>query len=401
MAGRKLNVVISQAPGKNPVKRQLEEEIATRLILGGIAEVSIVPHVSDLTADHTGILWLKSMRGDLVVLSWLFPRATRWVLDRNGVKGKDGLSRLNKMDDDEDGDDDETREKDPSTEEPAASRGIGSVDVPNRLIYAIDLRNDGNPETYVSEIKRIAELVATPLIQLSGLGLAPGVTLPIKPANTLPSWNAPRASDHVEKPASANGSNGTHAPAGSDSAGRMADSGERHLAQVDATIGIPDLPIAGPTVIGGDDIRRRWYPVIDYSRCTNCMECIDFCLFGVYGVDNIDRILVEEQDNCKKGCPACSRVCPVNAIIFPEHKTASIAGAEGAKVEDFKIDLSKLFGAPSALEMAVLERDTELVADGREAVGAAIGLPKRHSGIDEKPRDELDDLMDGLDSLEL
>jgi hypothetical protein len=32
MAGRKLTVVISQSPGKNPVKRQLEVEIATRLM---------------------------------------------------------------------------------------------------------------------------------------------------------------------------------------------------------------------------------------------------------------------------------------------------------------------------------------------------------------------------------
>ena len=41
---------------------------------------------------------------------------------------------------------------------------------------------------------------------------------------------------------------------------------------------------------------RRWYPVIDYSRCTNCLECLDFCLFGVYGVDSMERILVENQD---------------------------------------------------------------------------------------------------------
>ena len=72
---------------------------------------------------------------------------------------------------------------------------------------------------------------------------------------------------------------------------------------------------------------RRWYPVIDYSRCTNCMECIDFCLFGVYGVDKVETILVEQPDNCRKGCPACSRVCPENAIIFPQHKTPTIAGA--------------------------------------------------------------------------
>jgi NAD-dependent dihydropyrimidine dehydrogenase PreA subunit len=155
----------------------------------------------------------------------------------------------------------------------------------------------------------------------------------------------------------------------------------------------PDLP---------EPTRRRWYPVIDYSRCTNCMECIDFCLFGVYGVDQLDRILVEEQDNCKKGCPACSRVCPENAIIFPGHKTPAIAGADG-EVAGLKIDLSKLFGAPekSALELAVAERDTELVRDGRDAVGMAVGIPKRHSGREPGKRDELDDLIDGLDGLDL
>src|SRR6185295_4579844 len=90
---------------------------------------------------------------------------------------------------------------------------------------------------------------------------------------------------------------------------------------------------------------RRWYPVIDFSRCTNCMECIDFCLFGVYGVDKADTILVEQPDNCRKGCPACSRVCPENAIIFPQHKTPTIAGAP-VVAGSLKIDLSKLFGAP-------------------------------------------------------
>jgi NAD-dependent dihydropyrimidine dehydrogenase PreA subunit len=372
MAGRKLTVVISQAPGKNPVKRRLEEEIATRLMLAGTAEVSVVPHLYDLTADHTGMLWLKSLRGNLVVLGWLFPRAIRWVLDRNGVKGKDGESRLNRKED-EDADDEDRPE-----EETTEPRGIGSLDVPNRLIYAIDLRNDADPQTYLTEIERLADLASVPLVQLGSFGGA-GSLLPVIGTNLSQTSYQSHTSHENDR---TNGTNGTNTTNG-------------------VTGGSPALPVVPPAVIGGDDVRRRWYPVIDYSRCTNCMECIDFCLFGVYGVDHSDRILVEEQDNCKKGCPACSRVCPVNAIIFPEHKTASIAGADGAKVEDFKIDLSKLFGAPSALEMAVLERDTELVADGREAVGAAIGLPKRQTCQAEKPRDALDDLMDGLDSLDL
>ena len=144
-----------------------------------------------------------------------------------------------------------------------------------------------------------------------------------------------------------------------------------------------------------EDTGRRWYPVIDYSRCTNCMECIDFCLFGVYGVDALDRILVEQQDSCKKGCPACSRVCPENAIIFPQHKTPAIAGAQG-EVGGLKIDLSKLFGGDSgesAIDMAVKERDRELILDGREAVGTSVG-------IKQKVRDEIDQLIADLDALE-
>jgi MinD superfamily P-loop ATPase len=146
---------------------------------------------------------------------------------------------------------------------------------------------------------------------------------------------------------------------------------------------------------------RRWYPVIDYSRCTNCMECIDFCLFGVYGVDGAETILVEQPDNCRKGCPACSRVCPENAIIFPQHKTPAIAGSAVENAGGLKIDLSQLFGAPSAIEVAAQERDTELVAAGRDAVGLTVGIPKRQAGKEQGPKDDLDKLLDQLDDLDL
>ncbi|MFM8274935.1 MAG: ATP-binding protein, partial [Gemmata sp.] len=148
---------------------------------------------------------------------------------------------------------------------------------------------------------------------------------------------------------------------------------------------------------------RRWYPVIDYSRCTNCLECLDFCLFGVYGVDALERILVENQDQCKKGCPACSRVCPQQAIIFPEYKSAAIAGGDTGTVGGLKIDLSRLFGgdAGDALTAAVAERDRELVNDGREAVGATVGVPKRQSTKHSAPKDDLDRLVDDLDNLDL
>jgi ferredoxin len=133
------------------------------------------------------------------------------------------------------------------------------------------------------------------------------------------------------------------------------------------------------------------------------MECLDFCLFGVYGVDKLDRIAVENQDSCKRGCPACSRVCPEQAIMFPDYKTAAIAGAPVGAIGALKIDLTRLFGgdAKDALAQAVLERDRELVADGRDAVGMAVGIPKRQADKPQQPRDDLDNLMDALDGLDL
>ena len=93
---------------------------------------------------------------------------------------------------------------------------------------------------------------------------------------------------------------------------------------------------------------KPWFPVIDYDRCTNCMQCLSFCLFGVYGVDGDKRIQVQNNDNCKTNCPACSRVCPEAAIMFPKYKAGPINGdvvsdADMQK-EKMKVDISALLG---------------------------------------------------------
>ena len=344
-AQKKLTVVISQHQGKNPVKRQLEEELAMACMMDPEIEVSIVPNLYDLSHDHSGLLFLKGIQGDVVVLSWLFPRATQWILDRTGVKGKAGTVFLVGEDDEEDEDQDEAAEKIPDA--------IGTLDVPNRLIYSIDLRASKDPQEFLAEIRRIVEVTSTETVDLM-------------------SWIQ----------------------------------GEPKKEQLERYLNPQEIFGIGSSQTGSiaeveaeEKVSRRWYPVIDYDRCTNCMECIDFCLFGVYGVDALDRILVEAQDSCKKGCPACSRVCPENAIVFPQHKTPAIAGAAG-EVAGLKIDLSQLFGGGDAVEMAARERDIELLRDGRDAVGLAVGIPKRQAnacGV----RDELDDLIDGLDDLDL
>lgn len=119
------------------------------------------------------------------------------------------------------------------------------------------------------------------------------------------------------------------------------------------------------------ELSPRWYPVIDYDTCTNCMDCMDFCLFGVYGVDSEATLRVVQQDQCRTDCPACSRVCPVGAIMFPKYQTnQAIAGAIGGERGEIKLDLSKIFGKPKGRHQAALERDRELLKAGRRPVGA-------------------------------
>jgi len=93
---------------------------------------------------------------------------------------------------------------------------------------------------------------------------------------------------------------------------------------------------------------KPWFPVIDYDRCTNCMQCLSFCLFDVYGVDEEKQIQVQNNDNCKTNCPACSRVCPEVAIMFPKYATGPINGGpvseEDVKRESMKVDITSLLG---------------------------------------------------------
>ena len=91
-----------------------------------------------------------------------------------------------------------------------------------------------------------------------------------------------------------------------------------------------------------------WFPVIDYDRCTNCQQCLGFCLFGVYGVDSDGRVQVQHPENCKTDCPACARVCPSVAVIFPKYGQGPINGDE-VRDEDVKrdtvgVDLGTLIG---------------------------------------------------------
>ena len=68
--------------------------------------------------------------------------------------------------------------------------------------------------------------------------------------------------------------------------------------------------------------------MIDYDRCNNCKQCLNFCLFRVFETNDDGRVVVSNPENCKTGCPACARVCPENAILFPKHNSFQINGSD-------------------------------------------------------------------------
>ena len=108
------------------------------------------------------------------------------------------------------------------------------------------------------------------------------------------------------------------------------------------TVQIPDGGITGGQVEHLDGTPNpRWYPVIDDSQCTACLECVNYCLFGVYAIGNDSRPFVDQPDACRDGCPACARVCPSKAIVFPLCEDRAIAGYEQESADDLNnlIDL--------------------------------------------------------------
>lgn len=148
-------------------------------------------------------------------------------------------------------------------------------------------------------------------------------------------------------------------------------------------------------------VSERWYPVMDKARCTDCGHCRQFCLFGVYAQDDNGVIFVQEPDRCKPGCPACSRICPQGAIIFPLYeKDAAIAGAPG------------LYMAPdlAARKMYYLRTKTPCPVCGQTAqvtgpapicpeCGRSMPRPASPTTEDDDAFDDIDALIDAVDDL--
>jgi NAD-dependent dihydropyrimidine dehydrogenase PreA subunit len=126
-----------------------------------------------------------------------------------------------------------------------------------------------------------------------------------------------------------------------------------------------------------------WFPVIDYDRCQNCMQCLDFCLFGVYEKDADGRVEAVNPDKCKTNCPACARICPAAAIMFPKLDESPINGAEvtdeDAVRANIKVNVEKILGDDvyAALDQRKQKRHRMLV--DREKMAKAVAERKTHT----------------------
>lgn len=300
----KITVILSRSRDPGSQQQLLEEKLLRGLATRPGLDLTVIPHLYDLKPDGPAISALRAMPGDLLVLSWLYPRAAYWTLEAHGVAGRLGPTSSLPSDD-----------VDQSSQR--------NTNTPARTIWCFDLRTQDQPEPYLDEIERIA-------------GVKP--ELPAK----------------------------------------------REFAPREV----------------GEAVRPRWYPVIDSSRCTNCLECLNFCLFGVYGLGQENAILIEQPDACRPGCPACSRICPQGAIMFPQHADPAIAGDATASLEGMKLDLSQLLSGVDPAQLAELERERAIKEHRPPAAPGSQNVDARPEPA-EPAKDHLDRLVDEVDGLDL
>ena len=149
---------------------------------------------------------------------------------------------------------------------------------------------------------------------------------------------------------------------------------------------------------------KPWFPVIDFDRCTNCMQCLTFCLFDVYGVDKQQKITVQNQDNCKTDCPACSRVCPEVAILFPKYAKGPINGdvvrEQDVQREAMKVDITTLLGGDLYGSLRTRQREARARFSTERDESKALLERKRCLGKLKKALDIPDEVLMTLPSAE-
>lgn len=64
-----------------------------------------------------------------------------------------------------------------------------------------------------------------------------------------------------------------------------------------------------------------WFPTIDPDLCIGDQDCLNFCKNNVLAFDeDAFKVIVVNPYNCVLGCDACSKICPQEAIKFPDRE---------------------------------------------------------------------------------
>ncbi|MGC8861055.1 MAG: 4Fe-4S dicluster domain-containing protein [Thermoplasmata archaeon] len=70
---------------------------------------------------------------------------------------------------------------------------------------------------------------------------------------------------------------------------------------------------------GFELVDTKWFPEINYDKCSNCGMCLLACGNKVFLYsENENKFIVGNPYNCVLGCTTCAKICPEDAISFPD-----------------------------------------------------------------------------------